>query len=145
MLFKDVVGQEEAKRRLIQEVKSGRIPHAKLITGDEGVGKMPLALAYAQYILCTNKGEDDACGVCPACVKVNKLIHPDLHFSFPTVNNKLCNYYMPAWRKMVSSSPYFSIKHWLNEMGADNKQAVIYTGEAEEVIKKLNLKPYESD
>ncbi len=145
MLFKEVIGQEDVKRLLIQEVKSGRIPHAKLITGDEGVGKMPLALAYAQYILCTNRGENDACGVCPACIKAAKLIHPDLHFSFPTVNNKFCNYYMPAWRKMIMSSPYFSMKHWLSEMGAENKQALIYTGETDEVIKKLTLKPYESD
>ena len=66
MFFRDVIGQEEIKRRLIQEVREGRIPHAQLICGPEGVGKMPLAIAYARYISCTNRGETDACGVCPS-------------------------------------------------------------------------------
>ena len=83
MLFKDVIGQEEAKQRLIAEVKEGRIPHAQLICGPEGTGKLPLAIAYARYICCENRGEQDACGICPTCVKFNKLIHPDLHFVFP--------------------------------------------------------------
>ena len=82
MFFKDVIGQEETKQRLIQEVNEGRIPHAQLICGPEGVGKFPLALAYARYISCTNRGTTDACGVCPSCVKFNKLVHPDVHFVF---------------------------------------------------------------
>lgn len=87
MFFRDVIGQEEIKRRLIQEVREGRIPHAQLICGPEGVGKMPLAIAYARYISCTNRGETDACGVCPSCVKFNKLVHPDVHFVFPIVKS----------------------------------------------------------
>ena len=74
MFFKDVIGQEEAKQRLIAEVKEGRIPHAQLICGPEGTGKLPLAIAYARYICCENRGEHDACGVCPSCTKFNKLI-----------------------------------------------------------------------
>ena len=74
MFFRDVIGQEEIKQRLIQEVNEGRIPHAQLICGPEGVGKMPLAIAYARYISCTNRGETDACGTCPSCVKFNKLV-----------------------------------------------------------------------
>ena len=88
MLFKDVIGQEEAKQRLIAEVKEGRIPHAQLICGPEGTGKLPLAIAYARYICCENRGEQDACGICPTCVKFNKLIHPDLHFVFPVIKKK---------------------------------------------------------
>ena len=87
MFFRDVIGQEEIKQRLIQEVSEGRIPHAQLICGPEGVGKMPLAIAYARYISCTNRGETDACGVCPSCVKFNKLVHPDVHFVFPIVKS----------------------------------------------------------
>ena len=87
MFFRDVIGQEEIKQRLIQEVNEGRIPHAQLICGPEGVGKMPLAIAYARYISCTNRGEEDACGVCPSCVKFNKLVHPDVHFVFPIVKS----------------------------------------------------------
>lgn len=88
MLFKDVIGQEEAKQRLIAEVKEGRIPHAQLICGPKGTGKLPLAIAYARYICCENRGEQDACGICPTCVKFNKLIHPDLHFVFPVIKKK---------------------------------------------------------
>ena len=80
MFFRDVIGQEEAKYRLIQEVSEGRIPHAQLFCGPEGVGKFPLALAYARYLSCTNRSDTDACGVCPSCVKFNKLVHPDVHF-----------------------------------------------------------------
>ena len=87
MFFRDVIGQEEIKQRLIQEVNEGRIPHAQLICGPEGVGKMPLAIAYARYISCTNRGETDACGTCPSCVKFNKLVHPDVHFVFPIVKS----------------------------------------------------------
>ena len=87
MFFRDVIGQEEIKQRLIQEVSEGRIPHAQLICGPEGVGKMPLAIAYARYISCTNRGETDACGACPSCVKFNKLVHPDVHFVFPIVKS----------------------------------------------------------
>jgi DNA polymerase-3 subunit delta' len=85
MFFKDIIGQEEAKQKFILEVKEGRIPHAQLLCGPEGVGKLPLAIAYARYICCTDKGENDACGKCPSCIKFNKLVHPDLHFVYPVV------------------------------------------------------------
>ncbi|NCC10780.1 MAG: DNA polymerase III subunit delta' [Bacteroidia bacterium] len=144
MFFKDIIGQQEAKERLLQEVKENRIPHAKLICGSEGIGKMALALAYARYICCTNRGETDACGCCPSCVKFNKLIHPDVHFVFPTISNKkTCDDYMPEWRTFVLRNPYFNLSHWLTEIKADNKQAVIYTNESDELIKKLNFKALE--
>ena len=108
MFFRDVIGQEEIKRRLIQEVREGRIPHAQLICGPEGVGKMPLAIAYARYISCTNRGETDACGVCPSCVKFNKLVHPDVHFVFPIVKSakgkkEVCDDYIADWRPFQQS------------------------------------------
>ena len=98
MFFKDVIGQEETKQRLIQEVNEGRIPHAQLICGPEGVGKLPLALAYARYISCTNRGATDACGVCPSCVKFSKLVHPDVHFVFPVVKSGRSDDYIVEWR-----------------------------------------------
>ena len=111
MFFRDVIGQEEIKQRLIQEVSEGRIPHAQLICGPEGVGKMPLAIAYARYISCTNRGETDACGVCPSCVKFNKLVHPDVHFVFPIVKSskgkrEVCDDYIADWRPFVLKNPY---------------------------------------
>ena len=85
MFFKEVIGQEAAKQRLRQEVQEGRIPHAQLFCGPSGVGKLPLAMAYARYICCPNRTDTDACGTCPSCVKWNKLVHPDVHFVFPIV------------------------------------------------------------
>ena len=148
MFFRDVIGQEEIKQRLIQEVSEGRIPHAQLICGPEGVGKMPLAIAYARYISCTNRGETDACGVCPSCVKFNKLVHPDVHFVFPIVKSakgkkEVCDDYIADWRHLVLSNPYFSLNHWLNEMGAENGQAIIYAKESDEITRKLSLKSSE--
>ena len=148
MFFRDVIGQEEIKQRLIQEVSEGRIPHAQLICGPEGVGKMPLAIAYARYISCTNRGETDACGACPSCVKFNKLVHPDVHFVFPIVKSskgkrEVCDDYIADWRQFVLNNPYFNLNHWLREMDAENAQAIIYAKESDEILKKLSLKSSE--
>lgn len=145
MFFRDVIGQQAIKERLIQEVNEARIPHALLMCGPEGVGKFPLALAYARYISCTDRSEKDACGTCPSCVKYDKLIHPDLHFIFPIVKSskgkrELCDDYIAEWRQFVLSNPYFNLNHWLNEMGSENSQAIIYAKESDEITKKLSLK-----
>lgn len=145
MFFKDVIGQNEAKQRLITEVKEGRIPHAQLICGPEGTGKLPLAIAYARYICCENRDEHDACGHCPSCVKFNKLAHPDFHFVFPVIKKKagkdtVCDDYISNWRNFVLQMPYFNLNHWLREMGAENQQAQIYVKESDEIVRKLSLK-----
>lgn len=150
MFFKDVIGQETAKQRLLQEVREQRIPHALLICGNEGVGKLPLAIAYARYINCRNRGETDSCGVCPSCVKFNKLIHPDVHFAFPIIKNSkakkdVCDDYIADWRRFVIGNPYFSLNHWLNEIDAENAQAQIFAKESDEIIRKLNLKSSEGE
>ncbi len=148
MFFKNIVGQQEAKERFLLEVKEGRIPHAQLICGPEGVGTLPLAIAYARYICCTNRGETDACGECPSCVKFNKLVHPDLHFVYPVVKKKsgkdvVSDDYISEWRSFVISNPYFGLNHWLDEMGAENAQALIYAKESDEIVRKLSLKSSE--
>lgn len=144
MLFKDIIGQEEAKERLIREAKEGKIAHARLFCGNEGVGKLPLAIAYAQYLSCEHPTDNDSCGVCPNCVKYNKLIHPDLHFVFPVIKKKnkdtISDDYLQEWREVLNSSPYFNLNMWLKEMGAENQQAQIYVKESDEIIRKLNLK-----
>ena len=149
MFFKNITGQKEIKQQLIQSVKSGYIPHARLLSGPEGVGKFALALAYARYLCCTNRNEEDACGICPSCVKYNKLSHPDLHFVFPIVKNdkkkkEICDDYLTEWRTFVEQNPYFNLTSWLNFIGAENSQGMIYARESEEIIRKLNLKAYES-
>lgn len=150
MFFKDIIGQKEVKQRLIQSVKDGYIPHARLISGPEGVGKMALALAYARYLSCTQRSKDDACGICPSCIKYNKLSHPDLHFVYPIVKNdkkkkEICDDYLKEWREFVLQNPYFNLNSWLNSIGAENSQGMIYARESDEIIRKLNLKAYESE
>ena len=146
--FKDVIGQAAAKQRLIQEVQEGRIPHAQLFCGASGTGKLPLALAYARYISCPNRTETDACGTCPSCVKWDKLVHPDIHFVFPIVKSakgkkEVCDDYITNWRHLLLTTPYFGLNHWLNEIDAENGQAIIYAKESDEITRKLNLKSSE--
>ena len=149
MLFKDIIGQQEVKHRLIQSVQKGYIPHARMISGPEGVGKLALAIAYARYLNCTNRSDEDACGTCPSCVKFNKLSHPDIHFVFPIVKNdkkkkEICDDYLKEWREFILSNPYSNLSSWLNFINAENSQGLIYAKESNEIIRKLNLKAYEA-
>ena len=150
MFFRDVIGQEDVKQRLIHSVKTGQIAHAQLFCGPEGVGKFPLALAYARYIQCTNKGENDACGQCPSCKQYNNLMHPDLHFVFPIVKNekkkkRVSDDYIEDWRLFLAEITYFNLDQWLEYIDAANSQAMIYAEESREIIRKISLKTYESD
>lgn len=144
MFFKDIIGQEDAKQRLIKEAKEGIVAHARLFCGPEGIGKLPLAIAYARYLSCSNPGEEDACGRCPNCIMYNKLAHPDLHFVFPVIKKKskdtVSDDYLTEWRELLNQTPYFNLNIWLEEMGAENQQAQIYVKESDEIIRKLSLK-----
>ena len=145
MFFRDIIGQEEIKRQLIKNVQENKIAHAQLFCGGEGVGKLPLAIAYARYISCFNPSEKDACGKCANCIKFNNLAHPDLHFIFPVVKKKsskdvVSDDYIAEWRELIAKTPYFNLPAWLEEMGAENQQAQIYVKESNEIIRKLSLK-----
>ena len=145
MFFRDIIGQEEIKQRLIQNVQENKIAHAQLFCGGEGVGKLPLSIAYARYISCLNPSNEDACGKCPNCIKFNHLAHPDLHFIFPVVKKKstkdvVSDDYIAEWRELIAKTPYFNLHTWLEEMGAENQQAQIYVKESNEIIRKLSLK-----
>lgn len=145
MQFKDIVGQEETKRQLRAAVREGRIPHAQLLSGPEGSGKLPLALAYAQYLACPHRTEEDSCGVCPTCLQYAKLQHPDLHFAYPIVKGDagdVCDDFAAQWRKQVLSQPYFDLTDWYRTLGVDNKQALIYEKESGEILRKLSLKSF---
>ena len=146
--FQNVIGQTDAKQKLLHEVHKGRIAHAQLFCGPSGVGKMALALAYARYLCCPNHTPTDACGTCPSCVKWNKLVHPDVHFVFPIVKNakakkEICDDYLANWRQLLLESPYFALEHWLDKMGTENGQAIIYAKESDEITRKLSLKSSE--
>jgi DNA polymerase-3 subunit delta' len=142
MLFKEVIGQDSIKSQLINEARVGRISHAQLFSGPSGCGKLPLALAYARYLLCANPKNDDACGSCQSCVMMNKLVHPDVHFVFPVIKKSLSDDYIDEWRKCVLNNPYFSYDEWLDYLNAKNSQPIIYAKESDDLIKKLSLKSF---
>jgi len=150
MLFSEIIGQQEIKKRFIRTVVDQRIPHAQLLRGPEGVGKLGLAIAYAQYICCENRTETDSCGVCASCVKYKKLAHPDLHFVFPVIkpsgkSSVVCDDFIADFRMMVLNNLYFSVNDWYARISGDAKQGMIYGNESEEIIRKLSLKTYESE
>lgn len=146
MQFRDIPGLEDVKQRLKTNARSGRIPHAQMFLGPEGSAKLALALAYVQYIICENRNEEDSCGICGACHKVSKLIHPDLHFSFPTVGAKaLSTMFMEDWRKALSENPYMGVFDWLKLLDAENKQGNITVDECRDIIRRLSLKSFESE
>jgi DNA polymerase-3 subunit delta' len=144
MQFSDVAGQGFVKDRLIQGVKSGRISHAQLFWGPEGSGALPLALAYAQYVNCENPGETDSCGSCNSCNKYSKLIHPDLHFSYPTIGPKALSLnFIEEWRAALLENPYLDLNQWMLKIATENKQPNITNEEARDIIRKLSLKVFE--
>jgi DNA polymerase-3 subunit delta' len=148
MLFAGVVGQQTAKNNLIQMWRQNHLPHALLVCGLPGTGSLPLALALAQFIFCSNKQAADACGECPDCRKVAKMEHADLHFSFPTIPPKagtkaMSRHFIRPFREFVHQTPYGSTYDWLQFIEAENKQGNITAEECREIIETLNLKSYE--
>ena len=148
MLFKDIYGQETLKEKLIQTANSGRISHAQLFLGPEGAGTLPLAIAYSQYINCLQPTDTDSCGTCTSCVKFGKYVHPDLHFTFPTIaveKKKLSNDFIEEWREALIANPYLSELQWLLKLDGDGKkQGNITAEECRDIIRKLGLKSYEA-
>lgn len=150
MFFKEVIGQSAIKQRLIQSVNEERVSHAQLFAGPPGSGKLALAIAYAQFVACTNRQANDSCGECPSCKKYKKLIHPDLHFVFPVIKTTkfkepVSDNFLEEWRLMIAKNPYFNSDQWFEFIGVENAQGLIYSHQSEEIIRKLNLKPYESE
>ncbi len=145
----EVIGQEEVWQRLTEMVREERLPHAIMLCGPQGCGKMALALAFASYLLCQNRDEhNEACGECKQCKMLEKWGHPDLLFSYPTIktpamgseHKPVSEDFAEEWRNMISRSPYFNIEQWMTEIGAENQQAIITAGESDELNRKLSLK-----
>ncbi|MEY4037852.1 MAG: hypothetical protein RIR67_162, partial [Bacteroidota bacterium] len=149
MQFSEILGQEYIKSHLTKSADSGRIPHAQLFVGPEGSGTLPMAIAYAQYILCSNaNGEND--GQNESCnIKFDKLSHPDLHFVYPTVSTEDVKTkpksidFIADWRAFVTHNPYGSLFDWYAVLGVNNKQGEIRVDDAQEILKSLSLKSYE--
>ena len=148
MTFEEVIGQEEAKQRLITLVEEQRVPHAMLFTGPMGCGKMAMAMAFASYLLCANKHDGDSCGACPQCAMLRKWAHPDLHFTFPVIKPKnstsdykpISDDYIREWRELLADGPYFTIEQWLEAMRTESQQAIMTVREADELTHQLSLR-----
>jgi DNA polymerase-3 subunit delta' len=150
MNFSQIPGQKEIIGKLIRSVHEERVSHAQLFAGPEGCGSLAIALAYARFISCESRSDHDSCGTCKSCVKYEKMIHPDLHFVFPIIKGKkaadpVSDNYLEEWREFVKRSPFFTLNNWLNSIEVGNAQGMIFASEASEIIKKLNLKTFESD
>ena len=152
MQFKDVIGQSAIKQRLIQSVRENHVSHAQLFLGPAGSGKLPLALAYAQYILCPNHTETDSCGVCPTCQKMQKLVHPDLHFVVPTATTKKVksnpesDLFMEEWREyVIQNQGYVDTSSWYSFLDVENKQGYMSVRDAASLLRKLSMKSYEGE
>ena len=151
MFFKDIIGQKSLLAQLSRMVDENRLAHALLLTGPSGNGKLPVAVALARYILCTNRRNGDACGCCPSCVKMDKLVHSDLHFVFPVKKKKnsssdsapVSDDYISEWREIFLKEPYFSYSDWLAMLDVENQQPIIYEKESSEILRKLSLKSRE--
>ncbi|CAH8282837.1 DNA polymerase-3 subunit delta' [Mariniflexile fucanivorans] len=149
MQFTDILGQEHLKKHLTQSVDNGRIPHAQLFVGPEGCGTLPMAIAYAQYILCGNINGENNSGNEACNIKFKNFSHPDLHFAFPvTTSDKakshpVSSHYLEEWRQLLKEQPYGNLFDWYKLLGVDNKQGQIGVDEAQDIVKALSLKAYE--
>ena len=156
MQFKDIIGQEEVKRRLRETVRQGRISHALLFTGAEGTGALPLALAYAQYVNCRNRTEEDSCGECPECYRMQRLEHPDCHYIYPVNASKEAvatgraaekprsEQFVHLWRQMIpETGGYLTEQEWYARLGIENQQGIINKSDANELVRQMGFKAFE--
>ena len=144
MLFSEVVAQGDIKKFLVNAGAQNRLPHAMLFLGATGYGTLAMANALAQYVLCTEKSDSDSCGQCNQCRKVDRFIHPDVHYTYPTIGSKVTSGdFLPAWRKFVSNGMYQDVQDWYRQLDGENKQGNITKDECDRIIKILGLKTYE--
>ncbi len=145
MYFKEIVGHSELKGALTRMVKDDHVSHALMFAGKEGSGNLALAIAFASFLLCKNRGAEERCGVCPDCKQLDQLGHPDLHFSFPFVKKesvKTSDSFQRDFKNQLRLNPYISLKDWEIEMAGENKQSIITVDESSEIVKKLSLKSF---
>ena len=146
MNWSEVIGQEEAKERLMQMVREDRLPHAMMLCGPVGSGKLALAIAFGCYLLNPNRHNAPTLPLEP--LMLQKLEHPDLHFTYPTIKlPSMKSDYKPVsddfakeWHELVMQSPYFTMEEWMAAMGGENQQAIITAGESDDLVRKLSLK-----
>ncbi|WP_149242048.1 DNA polymerase III subunit delta' C-terminal domain-containing protein [Dyadobacter sp. 32] len=150
MLFKDIPGLESIKSTLKRSVQNSHLAHAQLFDGPHGGASLALALAFSTYINCENRTDEDSCGICASCSKMQKLVHPDMHFIFPIatskkIDGKTSEAFLSYWRSFVLENPYRVLPEWLDFINAENKQGNISVEEARGILGKLSTKAYEGE
>ena len=143
MTFAQIQGNEDVKQALIGMVDAGRIPHAILFHEDDGGGAFPMALAFLQYLFCRERSGGDSCGRCPSCGKVGRLIHPDVHFVFPTGAGMLSEQYLEPLRRLVADRPAFREAELAEALGIVGKSPMIAVMESRRLLEKLSLSALE--
>jgi DNA polymerase-3 subunit delta' len=152
MQFKSIIGQQALINKLITSYNENRIAHTQLFLGNEGSGALAVSIAFAQFLNCTSKTNNDSCGICASCIKFEKFAHPDLHFYFPTATTKSVNkdpkssLFLNEWRTYLNkNNAYITQNGWYDNIGIGNKQGYIRKDDAGELISKVSLKAYESE
>lgn len=152
MHFNEVVGQVGLKAKLCSSVQNGRVAHAQMFVGPVGSGPLPTALAFAQYLSCSNRTETDSCGKCDSCVKYAKLEHPDLQLIFPKNKTEKIDSttysskdFVIEWRKSILANPYIDLNSWLKDLGIEKKQGLINVDDSREILQNLSYKAYQSE
>jgi DNA polymerase-3 subunit delta' len=149
MLFSEILGQEHIKSHLTKSADAGRIPHAQLFIGPEGSGTLPMAISYAQYILCGNTAGENNNGNAACNLKFEHFAHPDLHFVYPVATNTevkshpVSASFIKQWREFITEMPYGGLFDWYKKIEIQNKQGQIGVDEAQEIVKSLSLKAFE--
>lgn len=145
MQFRSILGQKDVKSHFIREIQEDKVSHAQLILGKPGADTLGLALAKVQYLFCENKLENDSCGECASCKKVQLLQHPDLHFTFPVIQSKSKNSdgFLKQWREKVTESTLFSLHDWWKKMDEKGTKPIIGSEESNAIIKKMSLRSFE--
>ncbi|MBT4730269.1 MAG: hypothetical protein HOB88_17645 [Bacteroidetes bacterium] len=147
MKFSEVAGQEKIKEQLIRSTANNMLSHALLFIGPEGYGGLPLALALAQYLNCLHPVDNDSCGECSSCRKMEKFIHPDVHYTFPTISEQgkpsISSKFYSQWRVALLENPYLSYYDWLQQISSEAKQGNIPVAECHNIIRNLSLKAFE--
>ena len=149
MQFKDIIGQERVKKAMQNAFEQNRVPHALMLAGIDGNGQVPLAIAFSAYLNCLNPIEKDSCGSCSSCVKHKQLIHPDLHFLYPTFNKSSqpasTNDFLPQFREMIKENIYANTQDWKDKIGSESKALNINTKQCREMIKAMSYKAFEGN
>ncbi len=148
-----IIGQEPLKKQLTELVQQNRLSHALLFIGKEGAGALPVATAFAQYLVCERSMSTslaEPCGSCPACKKAAEFVHPDIHYSYPTVTRKagekpVATDFIVEWRDFLKQHPYGNLFDWIELIKEkDNSQGKITAEECNDILRKLSLKSFES-